>query len=103
MRVHRHLKTLVTVGALATMAACAPMSQGRSTTEVSVGWDSGPLDRAYASEHADMVARHGRENAAPQPDETQFARDHRQASESAELDHRYAQGKTSHSDTLPPQ
>jgi hypothetical protein len=103
MRFNQHLKTLFAAAALATIAACAPMSQGRSATEVSVGWDSGPLDRAYAGEHADMVARHGRENAAPQPDESQFARDHRQASESAELDHRYAQGKTSHSDTLPPQ
>src|SRR5579864_6242278 len=49
MRVRRQLKILITLGSFATVASLAAcMSYGRhNDSQVSAGWDSGPLDRAY--------------------------------------------------------
>ena len=102
MRVHRHFKTLLAVGSLATFAACGPYGHTSSAAEVSVGWDSGPLDRAYGREHADLEARHDQEIASPAAGESKYDRDHRQSAENASLELRYSQGKKTHSDTLPP-
>jgi hypothetical protein len=102
MRVHRNLKTLVTLATLASIGACA--SNGRhsqSGVEVSAQWDSGPLDRAYNREHADMVVRQNQETANPRSDESADVRNQRQASERQDLELRYARGKSAHSQTLP--
>jgi hypothetical protein len=69
---------------------------------VSVRWDSGPLDRAYHVERADMDARHSRERATPRASESARERDQRQASEDKVLELRYTNGKRSHARTLPP-
>jgi hypothetical protein len=69
---------------------------------VSVQWDSGPLDQAYHHERSDMDARHSQEIASPRADESSDQRVQRQAAEDQDLEHRYAQGKASHSQTLPP-
>ena len=102
MRVHRHLKILITLTTLATVAACAPMGrQTRSGADVTAQWDSGPLDRAYSREHADLVVRHNREIANPRSDESADVRNQRQAAEKQDLELRYARGKSAHSQTLP--
>jgi hypothetical protein len=103
MRVHRHLKTLITLTTLASLAACAPYGrQSQSGAEISVRWDSGPLDRDYARVHDEMVTRHNREIASPRPEESSNQRDARHASERKALEVRYSRGKSSHSDRLPP-
>jgi hypothetical protein len=103
MRVHRHLKTLITLTTLASLAACAPYGRrSQSGTEISVRWDSGPLDRDYARAHDEMIARHSREIASPRSDESSNQRDSRQASERQALEARYSRGKSAHSDKLPP-
>jgi hypothetical protein len=102
MRVHRHLKILITFTTLATVAACASMGrQTRSGADVTVQWDSGPLDRAYSREHATMVVRHNQEIASPRSDESADVRNQRQAAEKQDLELRYARGKSAHSQTLP--
>ena len=106
MPVHRHLKTLIaltTLASLASIAACSPYGrQSQSSAVVSVRWDSGPLDRAYTREHSDMVTRHNQEIASPRSDESADVRNQRQASERQDLELRYSRGKAAHSDTLPP-
>ena len=103
MRVHRHLKILITLTTLATLGACSSTGrQARSGADVTVQWDSGPLDRAYTSEHADMVVRHNQEIANPRSDESADVRNQRQAAERQSLELRYARGKSAHSQTLPP-
>ncbi len=103
MRVHRHLKTLITLTTLASLAACAPYGrQSQSGAEISVRWDSGPLDRDYARVRDEMVVRHNREIASPRPEESSNQRDSRQASERQDLEARYSRGKSAHSDRLPP-
>jgi hypothetical protein len=107
MRMHRHLKTLVSLTALTAvgaLVACTPSyaSHERSGVEVSARWDSGPLDRDYGREHADMVARHNREIASPEQGESKYDMDRRQANENTELELRYTHGKESHADRLPP-
>jgi hypothetical protein len=100
MRVHSHLKLLITLTTLATVAAC---SSNRSGVGVGVGvqWDSGPLDRAYSREHAAMVVRHNQEIATPRSDESADVRNQRQAAENQDLELRYSRGKSAHSQTLP--
>ena len=103
MRVHRQMKTLITLMTVATLAACAPYGrQGGGAAVVSVRWDSGPLDRDYNRVHGDMVARHNQEIANPRSDESSDVRNQRQASERQDLELRYARGKSAHSDKLPP-
>src|ERR1019366_9054354 len=103
MRVHRQFRTLLTLATVASLAACAPYGrQSESSAVVSVRWDSGPLDRAYNSAHADMIARHNQEIATPRSDESADVRNQRQAAEKQNLELRYARGKSAHSDTLPP-
>src|SRR5665213_3559253 len=107
MRMHRHLKTPASLSALTAVGAvvaCAPSyaRHERTTTEVSVRWDSGPLDRDYGREHADMVARHNREIANPEQGESRYNMDRRQANESRELEVRYTKGKADHADVMPP-
>jgi hypothetical protein len=103
MRVHRHLKTLITLTTLASLAACAPYGrQSQSGAEISVRWDSGPLDRDYARARDEMVVRHNQEIASPRSDESSNQRDSRHASERQALEVRYSRGKSAHSDKLPP-
>ena len=103
MRVHRHLKTLITLTTLASLGACAPRGrQSQSGVVVVAEWDSGPLDRDYNRAHSDMVARHNREIATPRSDESADVRNQRQASERQDLELRYTRGKSAHSKVLPP-
>jgi len=103
MRVRRQLKILITLGSFATVASLAAcMSYGRhNDSQVSAGWDSGPLDRAYTHEHADMVTRHNQETASPRSDESADVRNQRQAAENQDLELRYARGKAAHAHELP--
>jgi hypothetical protein len=102
MRVHRSLMTLTTLTMLATFASCAPYGgRGGSSAEVSVSWDSGPLDRSYTRERDNMVVRHNQEIANPRADESSDQRTRRQTAENKDLDDRYARGKAAHSDRLP--
>jgi hypothetical protein len=100
MRVHRHFATLITLGTLASFAACAPY--GHSSSEITASWDSGPLDRQYNREHDAMVARHNDEIAHPRADESRDQLDARQAAERNSLEVRYTRGKDSHMASLPP-
>jgi hypothetical protein len=107
MRMHRHLKTFVTLTALTTVGAavaCAPAygRHERSGVEVAVQWDSGPLDRDYGREHADLVTRHNREIANPERGESRYDMDRRQANENNALEARYKHGRQTHADVLPP-
>jgi hypothetical protein len=102
MRVHRYLTTLTTLTMLATLASCAPYGgRGGSAAEVSVRWDSGPLDRSYNSERDAMTVRHNQEIANPRAGEDSDQRSRRQTAENKDLDDRYAKGKAAHSDRLP--
>jgi hypothetical protein len=106
MRVRRQLKTLITLTTLASLGsltACAPYGrQSQSGAEISVRWDSGPIDRDYARMHDEMIARHNREIASPRSDESSNQRDSRQSAERRDLDARYSRGKSAHSDRVPP-
>lgn len=103
MRVHRQMKTLITLMTVATLAACAPYGrQGGGAAVVSVSWDSGPLDRDYNRVHADMVARHSQEIANPRSDESADVRNSRHASERQDLELRYTRGRSAHANSLPP-
>jgi hypothetical protein len=102
MRVHRYLTTLTTLTMLVTFASCAPYGgRGQSETEISVRWDSGPLDRSYNRERDVMTVRHNQEIANPRAGEDSDQRSHRQSAERKDLDDRYAKGKAAHSDRLP--
>jgi hypothetical protein len=102
MRVHRYLTTLTTLTMVVTFASCAPYGgRGQSETEISVRWDSGPLDRSYSRERDVMTVRHNQEIANPRSDESSDQRSHRQSAERKDLDDRYAKGKAAHSDRLP--
>lgn len=103
MRVHRHLITVATLTMLLGAAACAPYG-GRTSSgmEVSARWDSGPLDRDYSRQHAEMVARHNQEIASPRSDESADVRNARQTAENQDLELRYARGKSAHAQSLPP-
>ena len=102
MRVHRHLKILITLTTLASLGACASTGMGRgSSAEVSVQWDSGPLDRSYQQERSSMDARHSQEIASPRSGESSDQRGQRQSAESKDLESRYARGKASHAQSLP--
>jgi hypothetical protein len=102
MRVHRYLMALTTLTMVAALASCAPYGgRGQSSTDVSVRWDSGPLDRSYNSARVDLNARHNQEIASPRPNESSDQRSSRQAAENKDLDDRYAKGKAAHSDRLP--
>ena len=107
MSVRRHLKTLLTLTALASVAsfaACSPRgSQPQSGVDLSAQWDSGPLDQAYGRERSDMLVRHKQEIANPRADESNNQRDARQSKERQDLEARYARGKAAHSQSLPPQ
>jgi hypothetical protein len=103
MHVHRHLKTLITLTTIASLAACAPYGrQTQGSAEISVQWDSGPLDRDYNRVHSDMVSRHNQETANPRSDESSDVRNQRQASERQNLELRYSRGKSAHAQSLPP-
>jgi membrane-bound lytic murein transglycosylase len=103
MRVHRHMKTLITLTVFASLAGCASSGRQSDGTSVAISaqWDSGPLDRAYNREHADMVVRQNQETATPRSDESADVRNQRQASERQDLELRYARGKSAHAQTLP--
>jgi hypothetical protein len=99
MRINRSIQFLIVA---ASLAACSPFGHRGSDVEVSAQWDSGPLDRDYAREHTDLVARHDREIATPIADESAHDRDNRQAAENKDLEARYSKGKATHATTLPP-
>lgn len=101
MRIHRHLMTFATLTTIATVAACAPYGHRSSGVEVSASWDSGPLDRDYTRQHADMVVRQNQEIANPRSDESADVRSARQASERQDLELRYSRGKSAHAQSLP--
>jgi hypothetical protein len=98
---HRHLNTVIAISLFASLSACASSGRQSGGTEVSVAWDSGPLDRDYNREHSEMTARHSQEAASPRPDESADARNQRQASERQDLEVRYTQGKAAHAQALP--
>jgi len=125
MRATRHLQFLTVV---LTFAACSTPADSAATTadaappvaaaaapvaaptaapapvvELSVHWDSGPLDLAYHRERVDLDARHSREVATPRADESAAHRRDRQASEDKTLELRYTRGKKAHARSLPPQ
>jgi hypothetical protein len=106
MRIHRSMQALTLVTTVAALTACGSMG-GRHQPEgndavVAVQWDSGPLDRSYQGEKTDMDARHQQEIANPRAGESSDQAKQRQTAESQDLEHRYAQGKASHAQTLPP-
>ncbi len=106
MRHHRSVQ-IITVFTFVMLAACASGRGARNQHDpnyvgASVQWDSGPLDRAYGRERADMDTRHNQENAYPRSDESSDQRVQRQASETQDLERRYARGKAAHAQTLPP-
>ncbi|HEX5179728.1 MAG TPA: hypothetical protein VFW04_10385 [Gemmatimonadaceae bacterium] len=106
MRVSRPVQ-IVTVFTFVMLAACASGRGARNQPDpgysgVNVQWDSGPLDRAYNHERADMVTRHNQENEYPRSGESSDQRAERQSFESQDLENRYARGKAAHSQTLPP-
>ena len=105
MRIHRSMQALTLVTTVAALTACGSMG-GRhqpdgNDTVVAAQWDSGPLDRAYQGERTDMDARHKQEIDNPRAGESSDQAKQRQTSESQDLDHRYAQGKASHSQSMP--
>ena len=105
MQIQRTIKIVTltaTVAALGALVACSPRERPRTGVEVSASWDSGPLDRDYAREHGELVARHNREIANPEHGESKFDMDKRQANEDYSLEVRYKQGKESRVDVLPP-
>jgi hypothetical protein len=110
MRLPRSVQILTVLTALGTLAACGSMGRGPrndrdpnySSTTVAVVWDSGPLDRAYQGERSNMDTRHNQEIASPRADESADQRVQRQETENKDLETRYAQGKASHSNSLPP-
>ncbi len=108
MRLRRSVQILTVLATLATLAACASygrernQSDGPSSEVVAVQWDSGPLDQDYRRQRTDMDARHSQELANPRADESSDQRVQRHASENQDLERRYAQGKTSHAQSVPP-
>lgn len=105
MRMHRFMQFLTittTFATVGTLVACSPRVRPESRVEVSANWNSAQLDREYAAERGDLDARHKREIATPEPGESKYDMDHRQANENNSLELRYKQGKESHSDSLPP-
>jgi hypothetical protein len=109
MRVHRTIQVLTVLTLLGVLAACSTMGRQRGSesdpgysASATVAWDSGPLDRAYKSERGDMDTRHAQETANPRAGESSDQAKNRQKGENDDLDRRYAQGKASHSNSLPP-
>jgi len=107
MRVQRTVQVLTILTTLATFAACASYGReqerpAQGTTVAVVQWDSGPLDRQYASERTTMDNRHQQEIANPRADESSDQRVQRHASENQDLERRYTAGKASHAQSLPP-
>jgi hypothetical protein len=105
MRIHRSVQTLAVVTAVASLAACSSMGRhepDNDTSVVAVQWDSGPLDHDYQGQRSDMDNRHKQEIDNPRAGESSDQMKQRQDSENKDLDNRYAQGKASHSQTLPP-
>jgi hypothetical protein len=120
MRVHRSIQILTI---LTTITACSspgeaataqpaaapaaaepapPAAPAPVTVAINARWDSGPLDRAYRSERADLDARHARETARPSAGESVKLRVQRQENEKQSLELRYTRGKGAHARTLPP-
>ncbi len=123
MRVHRSIQILTVLTTITAITACSspgeaataqpdaapaaaepapPAAAAPVTVAINARWDSGPLDRAYQSERADLDARHVRETARPSAGETVKVRVQRQANENQALEVRYTKGKSSHARTLPP-
>ena len=102
-RTMKFLAITATVATLSTVVACAPAGRHAETgVSVSASWDSGPLDRDYAREHAALVDRHNKEIATPEHGESKYDMDKRQTNENYSLEVRYKQGKESRADVLPP-
>jgi hypothetical protein len=108
MRVHRTLEILTVLTTLATLAACSSYGRGPRNepgpnyAAVDVQWNSGPLDADYHRQRGEMDTRHTQEVANPRADESSDHRLQRHTSENQDLERRYAQGKTSHADHVPP-
>jgi predicted small lipoprotein YifL len=104
MRIHRSIQALTLVTTVAALTACGSMGGRHQPDDTVVAvqqWDSGPLDRSYQGQKTDMDARHQQEIANPRAGESPDQAKQRQTAESKDLDARYAQGKASHSQTMP--
>jgi hypothetical protein len=102
MRALRTIRILTVLTTLTTLASCAPYGRGgQSQADVSVRWDSGPLDRDYRRQRADMDARHSQEVASPRYGESSDSRQTRHDAENRSLEVRYEQGKTAHAQRMP--
>jgi hypothetical protein len=107
MRIERSLQVLTVLTTLATVAACSTygrggMHQQASPGDVSVAvWDSGPIDQDYQHQRSDLDKRHDQEVANPRAGESADQMKQRQATESKDLDTRYAAGKASHAAKVP--
>lgn len=120
MRVDRSLKFLTVLAAItacgapaatpdaappAAAAAPAPVAAAPvadPAPDVSVRWDSRPLDLEYRREQDNLAARFKVEIATPRAGESARDRDSRQAAERKALDDRYQRGKNQHARSLPP-
>ena len=107
MRLQRSVQMLAVLGTLAAIAACAsygrePRQDPQVTTVAVASWDSGPLDRDYASQRTTMDNRHQQEIANPRNDESSDQRVQRHATENQDLEARYTAWKASHAQMLPP-
>jgi hypothetical protein len=103
MRIRTSIQLLAAISLVSTVAACGGGGRAHRDNEVvAVQWDSGPLDRDYQRQRADMEARHRDEVAHARADEAAEARDARQAAEKKDLEDRYQRAKEGHMNNLPP-
>jgi hypothetical protein len=105
MQVQRTVQILTVLATFTTLAACSSYGhENRAQPDVVVAaqWDSGPLDNDYHRQRTEMDARHTQEIASPRADESSDQRTQRHATENKDLETRYAQGKASHAQTVPP-
>jgi hypothetical protein len=82
--------------------AAAPAADPAPAPEVSVRWDSHPLDLEYQRERASLDSRFKIEISTPRSGESARDRDNRQAAERKALEDRYERGKKQHARGLPP-
>ena len=92
----------VAVAAPAPVAA-APVAEAAPAPEVSVRWDSRPLDVDYRRQRDDMNARFRVEIGTPRAGESRGQMDRRHSEESKALELRYSNGKRDHARGMPPQ
>jgi hypothetical protein len=105
MQVQRTVQLLTVLATCTTLAACSSYPHenlAQPDVVVAAQWDSGPLDNDYHRQRTEMDTRHTQEIASPRADESSDQRTQRQSNENKDLETRYAQGKSSHAQTVPP-